>query len=122
MADKPADVDPAEFPPDGELTEIDQAQFVEAIEEAAAELPDPDSGAIPIEITEAVTANNPIGDLLDQARARGYENAAADVIEQVRQTREEVLDVVRSLWTIFEVERPTWEEARAWIERRLTPL
>lgn len=122
MKTPPADVDPAEWIPEDAETRADSARFVEAVEEAAAELPDQDAGAVPEPVTDHVTANNPIGDLLDQARARGYEHAAADVIEQVRGAREEVLDTVRALWTIFEVERPSWSDAEAWIRRRLTPL
>jgi hypothetical protein len=118
----PADVDPVEWIAEDAATRADSAQFVEAVEEAAAELPDPDTGAIPIAVSDPVTANNPIGDLLDQARARGYEAAADDVVEQLRQTREEVIDVTRQLFTIFEIASPDWHTAEEWIRRRLTPI
>jgi hypothetical protein len=119
---QPADVDPDEWAPDDAETRADNARFGEAVDQAAADLPDLDSGAIPEAISDPVTANNPIGDLLDQARTRGYDAAAAHVVEQLGQTREEVIDTFRALWTIFEIERPTWLAAEEWIRRRLTPL
>jgi hypothetical protein len=71
-------------------------------------------------------------DLADRdAYARGLRHgraeAQAEVVTERSAVREEVLEVVRSLWVIFELgpggkPAPIWEETEAWLRRRLSPI
>lgn len=80
--------------------------------------------AIPIEISEPVTAAHPAAALpgFEIGWKQGYDEGAANVVGQLIQLREEFVDVVRSLFVIFNIESPSWEEAEAWIRRRLPPI
>lgn len=86
-----------------------------------------DGDAVPVPIDEPVTATHGIADMLEDARRRGYEQAAEHIVEQVQQTREEVIDVVRQLFMFFELQHPMWrgedwKRAERWIRERLPPL
>lgn len=61
-------------------------------------------------------------DLLELARRRGYEHAAADVVEQLRQTQEDAVEVFRQFHLMWGIKHPSWEEAESWFRTRLTPL
>jgi len=70
-------------------------------------------------------------DLTDRdAFARGVEHgrkveraaAAADAVTEHRKVREDVIETVRALFVIFELQYPEWPAAEEWIRRRLTPL
>ncbi len=76
---------------------------------------------VPIAVDDSVTAEHGMADVLEQARRRGYEQAAGDVLQQLRDERETVLDVVRAVHLIFEMPG-TWADIDTWIRRRLPPL
>ncbi len=55
-----------------------------------------------------------------QAAARAA--AAADTVTELRKVREDAVEAFRSLWVIFEIGFPSWEEAEKWARSRMTPL
>jgi hypothetical protein len=61
-------------------------------------------------------------DAYERGLRHGRADAQGDAITELRQVREDVIDTMRSLWVIFEIQVPDWDTAEAWLRRRLTPL
>lgn len=66
-------------------------------------------------------------DAYDRGTRHGRAAAQADVATEARGHREDVIEVFRGLWVIFELgpdgkPAPDWPTAEAWVRRRLMPL
>jgi hypothetical protein len=122
MADKPADVDPKEWDADATVADGVPLPVVES------KTPRPDTTGRH-RLTPAQFASG-----LELAERDGYQRgfehgqqaaraqAEADAVTELRKVREDAIEAFRSLWVIFELGFPTWEEAERWARSRMTPL
>jgi len=59
---------------------------------------------------------------VEHGRTAAHADAEAAAVAELRRVREDAIEVIHSLWVIFEIEQPSWEEAEPWLRRRMTPL
>jgi hypothetical protein len=126
MADKPADVDPAEFAPEDAKTTLDGIPLPVADE---AKTPRPEHTGkhtlTPAQFASAIdlTDRDAFARGVEHGRALAKADAEAAAVTELRRVREECLEAFRSFYVIWDVKNPpTWEEAEAWIRPKVPPL
>lgn len=123
--DEPADVDPAEFADAAKTEAVPiEALPVEIRDQAntGRHRMTPMQFANGVELAERDGFQR--GEAVGYARglAEGRALGQADAVVELRMVREDAVEVFRSLFMIFEIPFPSWQEAEEWARRRFTPL